>query len=217
MDWAHVREKIAKHGMRNSNVIAIAPTATISNIMGSSPCIEPTYKNLFVKSNLSGDFMVLNRYLVDDLKKENLWNREMSDQLKYFDGELSAISTIPDWIKQKYLTAFDVSFEYVIKAAARRQKWIDQSQSVNLFLGKPDIKVMSHMYRAALRQGLKTTYYLRTLGASNIEKATVTLKPGNPDSNVASDPSAKKEFTEAEQKACSIQAMRDGEECEACQ
>ena len=217
MDWAPVREKIAKNGMRNSNVIAIAPTATISNIMGSSPCIEPTYKNLFVKSNLSGDFMVLNRYLVDDLKKENLWNHEMSDQLKYFDGELSAISSIPDWIKQKYLTAFDVSFEYVIKAAARRQKWIDQSQSVNLFLGKPDIKMMSHMYRAAWRQGLKTTYYLRTLGASNIEKATVTLKQGNPESNVASVPSPKKEFTEAEQKACSIQAMRDGEDCEACQ
>ena len=217
MDWTVVREKIAKHGMRNSNVIAIAPTATISNIMGSSPCIEPTYKNLFVKSNLSGDFMVLNRYLVEDLKKEGLWDKEMSDQLKYFDGELGAISSVPDWIKKKYLTAFDVSFEYVIKAAARRQKWIDQSQSVNLFLGKPDIKVMSHMYRAAWRQGLKTTYYLRTLGASNIEKATVTLKQGNPETNVSAEPSPKKEYTEAEQKACSIQAMLNGEECEACQ
>jgi ribonucleoside-diphosphate reductase alpha chain len=217
MDWSVVREKIAKHGMRNSNVIAIAPTATISNIMGSSPCIEPTYKNLFVKSNLSGDFMVLNRFLVEDLKKENLWNKDMSDQLKYFDGELGAIPEVPEWIKKKYLTAFDVSFEYVIKAAARRQKWIDQSQSVNLFLGTPDIKVMSHMYRAAWRQGLKTTYYLRTLGASNIEKATVTLKQANPESNVASDPSPKKEYTEAEQKACSIQAMLNGEECEACQ
>jgi ribonucleoside-diphosphate reductase alpha chain len=217
MDWSVVREKIAKHGMRNSNVIAIAPTATISNIMGSSPCIEPTYKNLFVKSNLSGDFMVLNRFLVEDLKKENLWNKDMSDQLKYFDGELGAIPEVPEWIKKKYLTAFDVSFEYVIKAAARRQKWIDQSQSVNLFLGTPDIKVMSHMYRAAWRQGLKTTYYLRTLGASNIEKATVTLKQANPESNVSSDPSPKKEYTEAEQKACSIQAMLNGEECEACQ
>ena len=105
----------------------------------------------------------------------------------------------------------------MIKAAARRQKWIDQSQSVNLFLGKPDIKVMSHMYRAAWRQGLKTTYYLRTLGASNIEKATVTLKQGNPEANVSAEPSPKKEYTEAEQKACSIQAMLNGEECEACQ
>ena len=219
MDWQVVREKIAKHGMRNSNVIAIAPTATISNIMGSSPCIEPTYKNLFVKSNLSGDFMVLNRFLVEDLKKEGLWDREMSDQLKYFDGELSSIDSIPDKIKQKYLTAFDISFEFVIAAAARRQKWIDQSQSVNLFLGTPDLKSLSHMYRAAWRQGLKTTYYLRTLGASNIEKATVSLNQGQekPLGNVANEPSAKKEYTEAEKKACSIQAMLDGEECEACQ
>ena len=119
MDWSVVREKIAKNGMRNSNVIAIAPTATISNIMGSSPCIEPTYKNLFVKSNLSGDFMVLNRFLVNDLKKEGLWNKEMSDQLKYFDGELSDIPGIPDWIKKKYLTAFGVSYEFVIASAAR--------------------------------------------------------------------------------------------------
>ncbi len=217
MDWSVVREKIAKHGMRNSNVIAIAPTATISNIMGSSPCIEPTYKNLFVKSNLSGDFMVLNRYLVEDLKKEGLWGKEMSDELKYFDGELSAIPVVPKWIKEKYLTAFDVSFEFVIAAAARRQKWIDQSQSVNLFLGSPDLKIMSHMYRAAWRQGLKTTYYLRTLGASNIEKATVTLKKKNPDDTISEEPSPKKKTSEAEQKACSLQAMMDGEECESCQ
>ena len=218
MDWSVVRKKIAKHGMRNSNVIAIAPTATISNIMGSSPCIEPTYKNMFVKSNLSGDFMVLNRFLVNDLKKEGLWNKEMSDQLKYFDGELGSIDSIPDHIKQKYLTAFDVSFEYVIAAAARRQKWIDQAQSVNLFLGTPDLKTLSHMYRAAWRQGLKTTYYLRTLGASNIEKATVDLKQGKPLAKGPSDePSPKQEYTEAEKKACSIQAMLNGEECEACQ
>ena len=217
MDWSIVRDKIAKHGMRNSNVIAIAPTATISNIMGSSPCIEPTYKNLFVKSNLSGDFMVLNRFLVNDLKKEGLWDKDMSDQLKYFDGELSDISNIPDWIKTKYLTAFDVSYEFVIASAARRQKWIDQSQSVNLFLGEPDLKALSHMYRAAWRQGLKTTYYLRTLGASNIEKATVDLKKEKPLADISDEPSAKKEFTEAEKKACSIEAMMNGEECEACQ
>ena len=218
MDWSVVRQKIAKHGMRNSNVIAIAPTATISNIMGSSPCIEPTYKNIFVKSNLSGDFMVLNRFLVNDLKKEGLWNREMSDQLKYFDGELGPIDGVPEHIKKKYLTAFDVSFEYVLSAAARRQKWIDQAQSVNLFLGTPDLKSLSHMYRAAWRKGLKTTYYLRTLGASNIEKATVDLKKAKPLADAPTEePSAKKEFTDAEKKACSIEAMLNGEECESCQ
>ena len=215
MDWSVVREKIAKHGMRNSNVIAIAPTATISNIMGSSPCIEPTYKNLFVKSNLSGDFLVLNRYLVNDLKSEGLWNREMSDQLKYFDGELGPIQGLPDWIKKKYSTAFDVSYEYVIAAAARRQKWIDQSQSVNLFLGTPDLKTLSHMYRDAWRKGLKTTYYLRTLGASNIEKATVSMK--KVDNAQATTDSPAKEYTQEEKNACSIQAMLNGEECEACQ
>ena len=197
MDWSIVRDKIAKHGMRNSNVIAIAPTATISNIMGSSPCIEPTYKNLFVKSNLSGDFLVLNRFLVNDLKSEGLWNSEMSDQLKYFDGELGPIQGIPDWIKKKYLTAFDVSYEFVIAAAARRQKWIDQSQSVNLFLGTPNLKTLSHMYRDAWRKGLKTTYYLRTLGASNIEKATVTMKntekPAS--TNDSANPPSDKQYT----------------------
>ena len=220
MDWAVVRDKIAKHGMRNSNVIAIAPTATISNIMGSSPCIEPTYKNLFVKSNLSGDFLVLNRYLVNDLKSEGLWNREMSDQLKYFDGELGPIQGIPEWIKKKYLTAFAVSYEYVISAAARRQKWIDQSQSVNLFLGTPNLKTLSHMYRDAWRKGLKTTYYLRTLGASNIEKATVSMKNITESSSVnesSGTPTDPPQFTEDEKNACNIQAMLNGEECEACQ
>ena len=221
MDWSVVREKIAKHGMRNSNVIAIAPTATISNIMGSSPCIEPTYKNLFVKSNLSGDFLVLNRYLVNDLKSEGLWNAEMSDQLKYFDGELGPIQGIPDWIKKKYLTAFDVSYEFVIAAAARRQKWIDQSQSVNLFLGTPNLKTLSHMYRDAWRKGLKTTYYLRTLGASNIEKATVSMKTAanspNPTSDSSTQTPESKQYTPEEVKACSLEAMMNGEECEACQ
>ncbi len=220
MDWSIVRDKIAKHGMRNSNVIAIAPTATISNIMGSSPCIEPTYKNLFVKSNLSGDFLVLNRFLVNDLKSEGLWNADMSDQLKYFDGELGPIQGIPDWIKKKYLTAFDVSYEFVIAAAARRQKWIDQSQSVNLFLGTPNLKTLSHMYRDAWRKGLKTTYYLRTLGASNIEKATVSMKSTektDPQVGANNPSSTQRQYTPEEVKACSLEAMMNGEECEACQ
>ena len=176
MDWTPIREKIAKQGMRNSNVMAIAPTATISNITGTSPCIEPAYKNLFVKSNLSGEFIILNQHLVRDLKARGLWGQEMLDNLKYFDGELDEIDSIPADLKQRYKTAFAVDHSWLVLAAARRQKWIDQSQSVNLFLATPDMKTLSHMYRSAWKHGLKTTYYLRTLGASNIEKATVGAK-----------------------------------------
>jgi ribonucleoside-diphosphate reductase alpha chain len=211
MDWAPLREKIAKQGMRNSNVLAIAPTATISNITGTSPCIEPGYKNLFVKSNLSGDFTVLNQHLVRDLKARGLWDQDMIDNLKYFDGELKDIARIPDDLKEKYLTAFGIDHKWVIDAAARRQKWIDQSQSVNLWLATPDLKTLSHMYRHAWHTGLKTTYYLRTLGASNIEKATVAVK------KEMRGAAAEKTYTEAEKRACSIEAMRNGEECEACQ
>ena len=207
MDWAPVRAKIAKNGMRNSNVLAIAPTATISNIVGSSPCIEPAYKNLFVKSNLSGEFTELNGYLVRDLKKLGLWNQEMMQQVKYFDGELQDIPEIPQAIKDKYLTAFTIENKWLIDAAARRQKWIDQAQSLNLFLPTPDLKMLSHMYQYAWRTGLKTTYYLRTLGASNIEKATVEKAPK----------AEKKEYTAEEKNACSIEAMRNGGTCEACQ
>ena len=215
LDWAPLRKKIEKQGMRNSNVLAIAPTATISNIMGTSPCIEPTYKNIFVKSNLSGEFIVLNQWLVKDLKAEGLWNQKMLDNLKYFDGELTHIEEIPEHLKQKYLTAFDIDYTYFIDAAARRQKWIDQSQSVNLFLSKPDLKILSHMYRAAWHKGLKTTYYLRTLGASNIEKATINVKKevrGIAGANIATSD----EETTTNQ-TCSLDAMADGETCEACQ
>ncbi|MDG1070863.1 MAG: ribonucleoside-diphosphate reductase subunit alpha, partial [Akkermansiaceae bacterium] len=145
MDWRPVRESIAQNGMRNSNVLAIAPTATISNIMGTTPCIEPNYTNLFVKSNLGGDFTVLNPVLVNDLKKEGLWSSEMIDQLKYFNGELADIEGIPEHLKAKHKTVFEVGYQAIIDAAARRQKWIDQSQSVNLFLPKPDMKSLSHM------------------------------------------------------------------------
>jgi ribonucleoside-diphosphate reductase alpha chain len=204
MDWRPVRESIAQNGMRNSNVLAIAPTATISNIMGTTPCIEPNYTNLFVKSNLGGDFTVLNPVLVNDLKKEGLWDSDMIDQLKYFNGELANIEGIPDHLKQKHQTVFEVGYEAIIDAAARRQKWIDQSQSVNLFLAKPDMKSLSHMYRHAWHTGLKTTYYLRTRQASDIEKSTVAKAD-------------KKQYTPEEVKACSIEAMMNGGECEACQ
>ena len=211
MDWTPLREKIAKQGMRNSNVLAIAPTATISNIMGTSPCIEPTYKNLFVKSNLSGDFVVLNGSLVRALKKRGLWNKETKDQLKYFDGELASVDGMPDDLRELFKTAFGVPYQAFIDAAARRQKWIDQAQSVNLFLASPDLKTLSHMYRAAWHKGLKTTYYLRSLGASNIEKATVSVK------KEVRGHAGKTEPTEAEKQACSLDAMMNGGECEACQ
>ncbi len=216
LDWAPLREKIRAQGMRNSNVLAVAPTATIANIMGTSPCIEPLYKNLFVKSNLSGDFVVLNPFLVRDLKAEGLWNADIREQLKYFDGDLTDIAAVPAALKERYRTAFQIPYEYLIDAAARRQKWIDQSQSLNLFLGTPDMKALSHMYRRAWRTGLKTTYYLRTLGASNIEKATVTLKKAAPVAEALPAP-APRTFTEAERLACSIEVMRNGEACEACQ
>ncbi len=220
MDWSVVREKIAKHGMRNSNVLAIAPTATISNIMGTTPCIEPNYKNLYVKSNLSGDFIVLNSELVKDLKKANLWNQEMLDQLKYFDGELDAIDDIPEALKHKHKTVFGIDYEYIIDAAARRQKWIDQSQSVNLFLATPEMKTLSHMYRRAWDKGLKTTYYLRTLQASNIEKSTIDVKKeqrGVMATQTAATAAGAKTFTAEEKNACSIDAMLNGGTCEACQ
>jgi ribonucleoside-diphosphate reductase alpha chain len=205
LDWKALREKIRTQGMRNSNVLAIAPTATISNIMGSSPCIEPTFKNLFVKGNLSGDFIVLNPYLVRDLKALGLWGDEMVERLKYFDGELADIEEIPQRLKEKYATAFSIGYEWLVEAAARRQKWIDQSQSVNLFLATPDLKTLSHMYRAAWHKGLKTTYYLRTQQASNIEKASIRV---NKEVRI---------YSSAEKEACSLEALLNGGECEACQ
>jgi ribonucleoside-diphosphate reductase alpha chain len=204
LDWTPLRAKIAAQGMRNSNVLAIAPTATIANIMGTSPCIEPLYKNLFAKSNLSGDFVVLNPFLVRDLKALGLWTGALAEEIKRHDGDLSRVPGIPEDVRDRYRTAFQIDSAYLIAAAARRQKWIDQSQSLNLFLDTPDLKSMSHMYRAAWHAGLKTTYYLRTLGASSIEKATVSRAAAVPE-------------PEPEAVACSIEAMRSGEECEACQ
>ena len=214
MDWTPVREKIKTHGMRNSNVIAIAPTATISNIMGTTPCIEPNYKNLYAKENLGGKFTILSTELVRDLKKTGKWNNDMLEQIKYFEGELANIEEIPESLREKHRTVFTIPFDFVIEAAARRQKWIDQAQSVNLFIGEPDMKMVSHMYRRAWHTGLKTTYYLRTLGASSIEGPTTNVKKelrgvvagGN-----------KPEFTAEQKMACSIDAMRNGGECEACQ
>ncbi|MFD0892453.1 ribonucleoside-diphosphate reductase subunit alpha [Luteolibacter ambystomatis] len=217
MDWSVVREKIAKQGMRNSNVLAIAPTATISNITGTTPCIEPNYKNLYTKENLGGKFIILNAELVKDLKKAGLWSPEMVDQLKYFDGELDSIDDIPEALKHKHKTVFGIGFEFIIDAAARRQKWIDQSQSVNLFLSTPDMKTLSHMYRRAWDKGLKTTYYLRTLQASNIEKATIDVKKEVRGLAAGTGGTPAKTYTAEEVNACSIEAMMNGGTCEACQ
>jgi ribonucleoside-diphosphate reductase alpha chain len=175
LDWAPVRESVRAHGMRNSNVMAIAPTATIANICGVSASIEPTYKNLYVKSNLSGEFTMVNASLVSDLRALGLWDRQMVDDLKYHDGALGEIDRIPAALKDKYLTAFEIEAEWLIECAARRQKWIDMGQSLNLYLGTASGRRLSDMYMLAWEKGLKTTYYLRTLGAGGVEQSTVDI------------------------------------------
>ncbi len=176
LDWQSLRDHVKQYGMRNSNTMAIAPTATISNIVGCIPCIEPIYKNLYVKANMSGEFTVVNRYLVEDLKKLNLWNQDMLDQLKYFDGNVSMITSIPQTLKDKYKEAFEIDPEWLVKITAARGKWIDQSQSHNVFLKGVSGKKLSDIYISGWKAGLKTFYYLRTLGATQIEKSTLDAK-----------------------------------------
>jgi ribonucleoside-diphosphate reductase alpha chain len=176
LDWTPVREHVAQHGMRNSNTMAIAPTATISNISGCFPCIEPIYKNIYVKANISGEFTIVNHYLVHDLKELGLWNDEMLDQLKYYDGNISLIPQIPNELKEKYQEAFEIDPVWCLKMTAARGKWIDQSQSHNVFLKGVSGKKLSDIYMTAWRLGLKTTYYLRSLGATQIEKSTLDGK-----------------------------------------
>jgi ribonucleoside-diphosphate reductase alpha chain len=175
LDWKLVREAVRSHGMRNSNTMAIAPTATISNITGVSQSIEPAYKHLYAKSNLSGDFIVYNTYLVDDLKRLSLWDDDMIDDLKYFDGSILEIERIPQELKDIYLTAFEIEPEWIIECGSRRQKWIDMGQSLNLYIAAPSGKKLHDMYLLAWRKGLKTTYYLRSLGATQIEKSTTDI------------------------------------------
>ncbi|MCB9641895.1 MAG: ribonucleoside-diphosphate reductase subunit alpha [Myxococcales bacterium] len=179
LDWTPVREAIRQHGMRNSNCMAIAPTATISNLSGCFPSIEPIYKNLYVKSNMSGEFTVSNYYLIEDLKARGLWNTAMLEELKVLDGNIQQIAAIPEDLRQKYKTAFEVDAEWLIRAAARRGKWIDQSQSLNIFLQTTSGRRISDVYQYAWKMGLKTTYYLRTLGASSVEKSTVDINRSN--------------------------------------
>ena len=208
LDWDSLREKVKKSGMRNSNVMAIAPTATIANITGVSQSIEPTYQNLFVKSNLSGEFTVVNPYLIEELKNKELWDDVMLSDLKYYEGSLSQINRIPEEIKEKFKTAFEVEPKFIVEAASRRQKWIDQAQSLNLYIANVDGKKLDITYRMAWYKGLKTTYYLRSMGATSTEKSTVER------SNLNAVDSEKGEQVAAQApQACSILDP----DCEACQ
>lgn len=175
LDWDVVRQAIKRHGMRNSNTTAIAPTATIANIVGCSQSIEPTYRNLYVKSNLSGEFTIINESLVQELKGRGLWNEAMLEDLKYYDGSLLEIEHIPQELKKQYLTAFEIDPRWLIECASRRQKWLDMGQSLNLYVASARGKQISDMYLFAWRKGLKTTYYLRSLGATQIEKSTIDV------------------------------------------
>lgn len=216
LDWTPVRESIKKYGMRNSNTMAIAPTATISNITNVTQSIEPMYKHLFVKSNLSGEFTVPNEYLVKRLKKENLWDRDMLDDLKYFDGTITEIDRIPQEIKQLFVTSFEVDPEWIIECGSRRQKWIDMGQSLNLYLAEPSGKKLDQMYMHAWRKGLKTTYYLRTLAATQIEKSTTDVNKRGLQprwmKNKSASSNIQVERTEEKPKACNLE-----EGCESCQ
>jgi len=209
LDWATLRERVRTIGMRNSNVMAIAPTATISNICGVSQSIEPTFRNLYVKANMSGDFTVINPALVRDLKERGLWDEVMISDLKYFDGSLSRIDRIPDDLKALYATAFEIDSAWLIEAAARRQKWIDQAQSLNLYIATPNGRALDAMYKLAWRRGLKTTYYLRATAATHVEKSTLKTTDGSLNAVRIAPPPA----PSSEALACSI----DNPDCEACQ
>ena len=207
LDWEALRKRIHQTGMRNSNCIAIAPTATIANITGLAQSIEPTYQNLYVKSNLSGEFTVVNEFLVRDLKELNLWDEVMIADLKYFDGSLARIDRIPAEVRALYATSFEIEPRWLVECAARRQKWIDQSQSLNIYMAGASGKKLDETYKLAWLRGLKTTYYLRTLGATHAEKSTVTT------SQLNAVPAGGYGAPATDAKFCSI----DNPECESCQ
>ena len=212
LDWDDLRERVKTVGMRNSNTMAIAPTATISNICGVSQSIEPTYQNLFVKSNLSGEFTVVNPYLVRDLKDRGLWDEVMVNDLKYYDGSVLPIDRIPDDLKAIYRSAFEVDPRWLVEAGARRQKWIDQAQSLNLYMAEPSGKKLDNLYKLAWVRGLKTTYYLRSMGATHMEKSAAAPNSGSKTADASFALSASQSGSAAP-KACSILDP----DCEACQ
>ncbi len=213
LDWANLRSKVVSQGMRNSNVMAIAPTATIANITGVSQSIEPTYQNLYVKSNLSGEFTVVNPYLVHDLKDRGLWDEVMVNDLKYFEGSLQKIDRIPEDLKLLYSTAFEVEPRWIVDAASRRQKWIDQAQSLNLYIAGANGKKLDITYRMAWFRGLKTTYYLRALAATTTEKSTINTGSLNAVSSGSTNGNGAAAAPAEVPKACSL----DDPDCEACQ
>jgi ribonucleoside-diphosphate reductase alpha chain len=212
MDWDGLREIVRNQGIRNSNVMAIAPTATIANITGVSQSIEPTYQNLYVKSNLSGEFTVTNIPMVENLKRLGLWDSVMINDLKYYDGSVKGISRIPEEVKELYATAFDIEPRWLIDAASRRQKWIDQSQSLNLYIDEPNGKKLDIMYRMAWLRGLKTTYYLRSRSATTAEKSTISTGELNAVSATA-QPEVQPQNNTTAPSACSILDP----DCDACQ
>jgi ribonucleoside-diphosphate reductase alpha chain len=216
MDWPALRTRIQEHGMRNSNCVAIAPTATISNIIGVDASIEPSFANLSVKSNLSGEFTVVNEYLVRDLKRLGLWDDVMVMDLKHFDGSLRAIDRVPEELKRLYGTAFEVDASWLVEAGSRRQKWIDQAQSLNIYMAGASGRKLDETYKLAWLRGLKTTYYLRTTSATYTEKSTVAAGALNAVSNAQAVPSA--EAAAASAPASDIQFCSiDNPDCEACQ
>ena len=225
MDWASLRDRIKTHGMRNSNCVAIAPTATISNIIDVSACIEPTYQNLYVKSNLSGEFTEINENLVRDLKARGLWDEVMVADLKYFDGSLAKIDRIPQDLREIYATAFEVDPKWLVEAASRRQKWIDQAQSLNIYMAGASGKKLDETYKLAWLRGLKTTYYLRTIGATHAEKSTTKAGALNAVSanmgggmSAAAPVAAAPAAEDIAGPACMLRPGDPGfEECEACQ
>jgi ribonucleoside-diphosphate reductase alpha chain len=222
MDWPALRERIKQFGMRNSNCVAIAPTATISNIIGVAACIEPTYQNLYVKSNLSGEFTEINEHLVRDLKARGLWDEVMIADLKYFDGSLAKIDRIPQDLRDLYATAFEIEPVWLVEAASRRQKWIDQAQSLNIYMAGASGKKLDETYKLAWLRGLKTTYYLRTIGATHSEKSTSKAGALNAvSSDGRSNFAAASTTSSAGDQAGPACVLRPGdpgfEECEACQ
>jgi len=220
LDWDSLRARIKQSGMRNSNCVAIAPTATISNIIGVSACIEPTFQNLFVKSNLSGEFTVVNEYLVRDLKDRGLWDEVMIADLKYFDGTLSKIDRVPQDLRDIYATAFEVEPSWLVEAASRRQKWIDQAQSLNIYMAGASGKKLDDTYKLAWLRGLKTTYYLRTMAATHVEKSTVASGQLNSVSSGGgvNGTDAAAAAVAADGPVCTMRPGDAGfDECEACQ
>jgi ribonucleoside-diphosphate reductase alpha chain len=221
LDWDALRKRIAEHGMRNSNCVAIAPTATISNIIGVAASIEPEYQNIYVKSNLSGEFTVVNEQLVRDLKARNLWDDVMVSDLKYFDGSLAKIDRAPEELRSLYATAFEIEPSWIVEAGARRQKWIDQAQSLNIYMSGVSGKKLDDTYKLAWTRGLKTTYYLRSLAATSAEKSTgrggelnaVATESGGLAAMAATSRTSAPAPVEAEPKFCAI----DDPTCEACQ